>query len=187
MWQEIMKIALVGIKGEGMFAEINDGEYDKVMAIGRSWHLNHGGYAVTNIRSPSDINKRATVSIHRVVCGIVDDPNLHVDHLNQDKLDNRKSNLLIGLKCSSSFRRMQCMRRGSYGATSIHRGVSYDNMKKKFKAGMRCTTGCYHHLGYFETQEEASAIYEEVLALELARLEKIVIAEYADYRNSKTN
>lgn len=175
-------VTLGGAIAAGKATQVDDEDLE--MLEGLAWTMHRNGY----IRSKLAIGeRRRDLLLHRLILGIEDDPNLHVDHLDEDKLNNQKSNLLIGLKSSPNFRRMQAMRQKSEGESSKHRGVSYHKQSKKFRARMKCTDGCRHSLGYFDSEEDASKVYEEVLALELKRLEKIVRAETAEYFANKSN
>ena len=64
------------------YAIIDVEDVDKVKNI--KWHCNHAGYAVNN-----GSKGRSTIFMHRLILG-VDQP---VDHINFNKLDNRKCNL----------------------------------------------------------------------------------------------
>ncbi len=53
-----------------------------------SWSLHSQGYAQTTINGK-------TVLIHRLILGIVDNPEIEADHKFHDKLDNRRAKLRI--------------------------------------------------------------------------------------------
>lgn len=48
------------------------------------WHLNGQGYAVSRIQGKQ-------VMMHRLIMGVVDRPDIEVDHIFHNKLDNRQS------------------------------------------------------------------------------------------------
>jgi len=77
------KIALRGKNGIGKFALVDDEDYEKLAPL--TWRLS-GGYPA--------ISRRAggirTIYMHRMV---LDHKSRHTDHINGNKLDNRKSNL----------------------------------------------------------------------------------------------
>ena len=54
-----------------------------------SWTISHDGYAVSS--SGNNVRKR----MHRVIMKCVEDKNVIIDHINRNKLDNRKKNLRI--------------------------------------------------------------------------------------------
>lgn len=70
------------------YTVVDDEDYEMLLAIG-NWQLHVQGYAVT--RKSDDKGKPFTLHMHRV---IMDTPAFYeVDHINHDRLDNRKSNL----------------------------------------------------------------------------------------------
>lgn len=79
-------IPLSGKRGEGKFAKV-DSDLHAIIRQ-HSWHLNSGGYA-----------SNSTLGLmHRFVVDLTSDdlktdPDLLVDHLNGDRLDNRRANL----------------------------------------------------------------------------------------------
>lgn len=76
-------ILLSGILGKGKSTKVDDDDYEKYNHL--VWHLSDTGYAVRK--------SGKTVRLHRL---IMDCPEgMVIDHLNGDKLDNRKSNLRI--------------------------------------------------------------------------------------------
>ena len=74
-------------------AIVDDEDYDKVIQVSSTWYL-HNGYAQKGFRKGSKIKTR---HLHRLVLNLMDDTwkDESVDHINHNKLDNRKSNLRI--------------------------------------------------------------------------------------------
>ena len=72
-----------------------------------------------------------------------------VDHINQDKTDNRAENLRWATHQQQQFNKKGW---GKYAKGITHR-------YGKFQAGIRIN-GVQIHLGSFDTEEEASAVYE---------------------------
>lgn len=98
-----MKIALVGKNGEGLYATIDPEDYDKVSQY--PWYLlpkrcksdNSKYFRVGTVLHSLKEDGTATsktIYLHRLVMGLPDS-SLDVDHVNNDTLDNRKSNLKI--------------------------------------------------------------------------------------------
>ena len=75
-----MEIPLVGKKGKGLCAIVDDEDYEMLSQY--KWHIG-GGYAT------SDFGMR----MHRLI--MMPPDNLTIDHINRNRLDNRKSNLRI--------------------------------------------------------------------------------------------
>lgn len=78
-----------------------------------------------------------------------DIPNPYVDHINHNCLDNRKSNLRI-VSNSRNQRNRQVEPKG----VTFHKGT------KKWLARIS-VDGVRHHLGYFNTREEAESAREQ--------------------------
>jgi len=77
------QIYLSGSTAYGQFAIVDDEDYDRLISFG-VWHLSSTGYAVRRTRGK-------TVRMHRLVNNTPE--GLFTDHLNNNRLDNRKSNL----------------------------------------------------------------------------------------------
>lgn len=70
--------------------EVQIDEEDLELVTGRRWHINSGGYAVW--RGNLD-GRKQTLRMHRLIARCPDE--LIVDHLNHDRLDNRRTNLRV--------------------------------------------------------------------------------------------
>src|ERR1035437_132783 len=79
-------IPLTGYKGKGKFAIVDNEDYEFLNQF--NWYMTDNGYAV--YRHLANGTKR-TVRMHRLINKTP--KGLVTDHINQDKLDNRKSNL----------------------------------------------------------------------------------------------
>lgn len=111
------------------------------------WYVNKAGYVVR------EESGRKVVRLHRIILGAADGQ--IVDHINGDKLDNRKQNLRIADKSTNG------MNRGaqSNSKTGV-KGVSWSKQKNKFR--ITCNVmGKQYHLGYAKTIEEAKSKYAE--------------------------
>ena len=81
------KIALRGKYGEGKFALVSDVDYEMLSKF--SWYSNPGGYAMGCVEGKA-------ISMHRLIVGLESIPKgHHVDHVNRDRLDNRRCNLRV--------------------------------------------------------------------------------------------
>lgn len=125
----------------GLHTIIDADDYIK-LPLDSSWCTFTGGYVRSNVYG----------ILHRIIievpCG------LQVDHINGNKLDNRKSNLRI-VNSKQNIRN----RPASYG-TSPYKGVSYFPTVKKWRAQIRAD-GARKHIGLFATQEEAASAYNK--------------------------
>lgn len=121
------------------------------------WLMQSGGYAVRVFRDA--FKKQHSVLMHRAVLGLSFGDGLHVDHINRDKLDNRKSNLRV-----VTLEQNAQNRPSNRGSTSQHRGVSWATDRSKWRAnaslGGRGRSKSFS-LGYFDNELEAAAAASE--------------------------
>lgn len=90
--------------------------------------------------------KHRTKKLHRLVINAKDGE--EVDHINRNKLDNRRINLRI---CT---RQENLMNRGGWGKIPI-KGITWNKQKQKFVARHFGPQKTGEHIGYFTTLEEA--------------------------------
>ena len=130
----------------GKFALI-DSEF--AGSVGRfNWHIDGHGYAATSLRSPT----RNHVLLHHVIAGR---PlgRLQVDHINHDKLDNRRANLRI------------VTNRGNNGNRANGNATGFVGVRpsgSRFEAQMNLN-GKTTHLGMRDTAQEAGQLYDACL------------------------
>lgn len=109
-------------------------------------HKSRGFYAVGNT---SYVNgKRKIIRMHRWILGV--DYKCHIDHINHNKLDNRRSNLRV-VSAKENGQNRECAHRNSKSGI---RGVSWHKKTRKW----RVQVGIDYkkvHIGYFETLKEA--------------------------------
>jgi hypothetical protein len=113
---------------------------------------NSRGYIIIGLNK-SAIRKSFTA--HRLVIStFIGDSNLHIDHINGDKTDNRLDNLRYVTNRQNKI----------YGSISKRGGVGYSYHKgmKKYASTIR-HNGEKIKLGYFYTKEEASKAYFDYL------------------------
>jgi hypothetical protein len=134
----------------GKFAKVDDEDFELVNKF--HWHMDGAGYARTNVWRNN--KKDSAPRMHRLILGNVD-TKLHIDHINGDKLDNRKSNLRV-LTCSQN-----AMNRGPQtNNSSGYKGVVYDRSRNKWKAEIGVNKKRIH-LGRFDSAEEAALAYNQ--------------------------
>jgi hypothetical protein len=92
-----------------------------------------------------------SMRMHRQILGLpLGDPR-EGDHLNRDKLDNRRANLRIATRSENG----QNLPTDSYGQSGC-RGVSWSAQKGRWRARFNLA-GRDHHVGFFDDPEEAAA------------------------------
>lgn len=94
------------------------------------------------------------IYLHRFIVGI-DDPSVHVDHINGNALDNRRENLRLATQAENSRNR-----RPVAGSSSSFLGVTWHKNLGKWQASLK-TENKSHYLGVFEDEEDAARAYDE--------------------------
>lgn len=123
-------------------------ELDCERIAGRNWFLNTHGYAVREERSL--LGRRYASFLHREILGLpYPSDGLQGDHINRDKLDNRRSNL----RALSSKHNNQNV--PGFVATSRFRGVSFDKSRGLWRACVQVDRRQIM-VGRFRNEEEAA-------------------------------
>lgn len=105
------------------------------------WYVDNKGYAQNNN------SKNKHIRMHRL---ILNPPkNMQVDHINHNKLDNRRCNLRIVTNQENQFNRNP-----SKNNTSGYVGVSYNKECKKWCCQITLNGRCIHS-ELFDTKEQA--------------------------------
>jgi hypothetical protein len=144
------EIELRGGVGFGMIALVDDEDYDVVMTYSSKWYFNKKrGYAFCTLKKVSG-KSTGTIDMHRVVLGFPKS-GMHSDHMNGEKLDNRKSNLRI---CPPGINRGNMV--GKARARSEYWGVS---LIGKLWYAKIASQGVTYNLGLYKTPEDAARAY----------------------------
>lgn len=131
----------------GKITLVDDEDFEKLSRY--SWHLGGRGYACRSIRKNK---KTVQVLMHREVLNVP--AGMETDHVNRNKLDNRKSNLRI---CTSTQNK-QNQPAKPYN-TSGFKGVCWHKGFDKWTARIRVDRKQIN-LGCFSTAEEAAKVYD---------------------------
>lgn len=117
------------------YAIVDDDDFEYLTNIG-SWHYDRYAKRVTK--------KDGVVYMHRLITNAPE--GMTVDHINGNKLDNRKSNLRIIDYSTNSH--------NTHKVKNKYLGVSWDKRRKKYKAVIGFN---YQRIdiGRFDTAEEA--------------------------------
>lgn len=111
------------------------------------WSLHSAGYAQTNINGKS-------VLMHRLILGIVDNPDIEADHKFHNKLDNRRSKIRV---CTHSENRRNS-RKLKESSQSQYKGVYRD--QNKWHAQIMIDDRVMN-LGRFRSPITAGRIYDQ--------------------------
>lgn len=160
MTDEVAEKLISSIKiplSQGQFSLLDEGDYEKYGL--KKWCAQYSPftksfYAVRNETVAFKTIKR--FYLHRFVCGLTDDDERDVDHINHDTLDNRKSNLRVATRSQNC----QNSHRGGVRSKSGLRGA-YLHSNKTHWYSVISVNGKRVYLGTHSTKEEAAAAYRE--------------------------
>lgn len=144
---------------KGRVCLIDESDFHLVMRY--SWRYSPNtkraefGYAVTTARI--DGRYRRTVTMHRLLLSPPKDK--QVDHINGDRLDNRRANLRLASRSQNMFN----ARKSSAASTSVYKGVFWNSQKERWHAATY-ENGRVIHLGFFE-DESLAALASDAYAL----------------------
>ncbi len=150
IWSGAMGQIPLLCRGRVVATAVVDGE-DEEKLLAHRWSMNNNGYA---LRVPWVGDCPRAILMHRQILGLSHGDGQQVDHINRDKLDNRRANLRI-VNYSE-----QAQNRSSYrGSTSRFRGVYWakDKQRWRVRPGLN---GIYVHVGYFKSELEAAEAAE---------------------------
>lgn len=133
----------IGITSKGEQFIIDNADYDLVKIY--CWRIDKHGYVVANARNGT--NK--IIRIHKLIMGVTYNQKQIVDHINWDKLDNRKCNLRFVTKSQNNIN----IHRKSNNKSG-YTGVYYSKRLNKYCARIGINKNKIY-LGDFNTFEEA--------------------------------
>ncbi|MDR4987189.1 AP2 domain-containing protein [Bacillus cereus] len=156
----------------GGFALVSDEDFEELSKY--KWHRRSSdGYAARTIY---ENGKFTTVRMHREI--IKAPPGLVVDHINRDRLDNRRENLRIATRSQNTANSI-----APSTNKSGYKGVQYRKEQKRWRAVIR-VNGKHISLGQYGTAEEAAQAYNEAAVKyfgEYARINVIAPVETAHF------
>ena len=148
---------------QGKVAIVDDEDFEELSKY--KWQY-AGGYAVRAISRA--FGKLPLTRIHVQIIGKID--GLEIDHINGDKLDNRRENLRHVTVSQNQYNR-----KPNRAGSSQYKGVSWYRAGKKWHSSIK-TGGKTFHLGYYDIERDAAAAYNKSaseLFGEYARLNNI--------------
>lgn len=138
--EEQLKIPLKNRKQQTVgFAIIDSNDYDKLSKL--KWHKTSYGYASATTRM------KKNVTMHKMVIGCDVPPGHVIDHINHNRLDNRKSNLRIASRSLNNHNRQTISKSGFLGVCQQQNG--------KYRAHFENKT-----LGVYEDPQIAAQRYD---------------------------
>ena len=134
---------------QGKRSIIDDEDFKRVSQY--KWHFHSTGYAFTHARNTKDKKLR----LHRF---ILNPPKtILIDHINRDKLDNRKENLRFATKQQNG---MNSGKKRKF-TSSIYKGVQLDKRAvQKNYPSIWVARLANKHLGHYQTEKDAAKAYD---------------------------
>lgn len=133
----------------GKFAIVDDEDYEWLMQW--KWQASEKGYATRTQWVGNGKQKR--ISMHRLINKTPD--GLETDHINGNRLDNRKCNLRT---CTNAENQQN--RRKKEGTTSVYKGVHWNSKDKRWYALIK-HDGKTTYLGSFKNEIDAATTYNK--------------------------
>lgn len=131
---------------QGKAAIVDDDDYESINA--HKWHYVNVGYA--SRYSGGGRKNRKTDYMHIAVMG--KQSGMEIDHINGNKLDNRKENL-------RHVTHSQNMQNASVkGGSSRYKGVCWDKSRNKWISSIYISEK-HVHIGRYESEEDAARAY----------------------------
>ena len=137
----------------GRVAIVDDEDFDLLSRF--AWYVTDRGYARANLNRGK---QRTHVLMHRLL--LLPDPGDQVDHVNRDRLDNRRANLRV-CRCADNRMNVSLYRSNQSG----RKGVSWDAQNESWRAEIT-RDKVRHRLGLFADLDEAARAYD-IAAIEL--------------------
>ncbi len=137
---------------KGRFALVDDADFEWLNQW--KWGCHVMGYAVRT-EQVSKINgkrKQIGVFMHRQISMPGD--GLEIDHINGNKLDNRRENLRVCTRSDNGRNRQKF----SSATTSVYKGVYWAKTRNRWYAGIKYN-GKSRHLGSFKNEDDAAKAY----------------------------
>lgn len=128
----------------GAIAIIDDEDFEQIAKY--KWHIRIDGY-VARRRRASEPGTHRYITLHKFLLGAAGE----VDHINNDKLDNRKENLRLCTRAENCRNSRGWSKTGYKGVTKVG---------SRYRATIM-VNGQAHRLGMHSTPEAAHAAYCE--------------------------
>lgn len=136
---------------KGFKTIVDDEDYIKFKDY--NWTTLHKGNTVYVRRWENVNGKNTTICLHREILNITN-PNIVVDHIDGNGLNNQKSNIRICSQIQNTRNRP-----GNLNSTCRYKGVSLSKNRKKFISQLGFE-GKVYYLGTYDTPEEAAKIFD---------------------------
>lgn len=122
---------------------------DALMCKRYTWYINNNGYAIATHNFGN--SKQKTIRMHRYLLEneLLDNHKMQVDHINRNRLDNRRNNLRLATPSQNSINRIK----RNQDENKV-KGVNWHKGKCKWCAQININ-GKQRQVGQFDNYEEA--------------------------------
>lgn len=134
---------------QGEVALVDDENFEKVCTY--KWYLHNSGYGARRGRK----GERSVVFLHHQISGIPED-GLQTDHINRDRLDNRKSNLRVATRSQNCANRAK----PNIETSSEYKGVYFDYQSGRWRSVIEIE-GKKKSIGRFSKEQDAALAYNK--------------------------
>jgi hypothetical protein len=134
---------LIPLSNSDLCATVDDEDFEFLSQW--EWRLAHNGYAISG---------RGTIRMHRAV--MKPKPRQQVDHINGDRIDNRRTNLRLATRQANARNRPRNAVR-NHGAR--YKGIFRCTETQRWRARIEAPSGRIN-LGTHATQEDAAKAYD---------------------------
>jgi hypothetical protein len=135
----------------GLVCMVDDEDYDDLIKM--KWYAAKDGYAAKGIPHPHRSGKTSRLLMHRKIMGLEHGDPREVDHINRNRLDNRRENLRI---CSAAENNRNVSLRKDNA--SGRKGVSLHKRSGKWQANIQ-VDGKFKYLGLYSSIDDAYRVY----------------------------
>ncbi len=138
----------------GKYAIVDPEDFEELNQY--KWHCNSRGYAKRAIPNESGKGpKQVQVAMHNQICPVPE--GMFADHINRDRLDNRKANLRPATLKQNLWNRKLAPK----NVKTRYRGVNWDKSRQKWRVSLK-VDGSRRKFGSFTDETEAAKRYDEI-------------------------
>lgn len=144
----------IPISGGKAYAIVDD--QDAALILQSTWYLAHNGYAHRNL--PRGKKRGGVTYMHRLIAGFAETSE-QVDHIDGDKLNNRRANLRVANFHANQWNRKKTKLVQGKSTSSRYKGVTWDKTGRVW-VGQITQNRRRFHLGRYQCEEEAARAYD---------------------------
>lgn len=136
----------------GKYAIVDVDDFERVNQY--RWHCTNFGYARRTASKMSEKGrKRVAICMHNVVCPVPE--GMTVDHIDRNRVDNRKANLRAVTRRQNTWNRKFVKK----GSKTRYTGIHWNKKVKKWNVRLRIE-GRRQSFGYYADEVEAAKAYD---------------------------